>query len=66
MTYAHWVVLFYKVYSKTLGIHLRWILSCVRSGKSIDGSALEGPFEGSISLTFLEGALKLSDGILRD
>ena len=30
----------YKVYLNTLDIFLRWILSHVRSGKSLEGSAL--------------------------
>ena len=34
---THWI--FYTVHSNTLGICLRWILGCVWSGQSIEGSA---------------------------
>ena len=37
---AHWVVVFYKMYSNTLYIFLRWILIHVWSGQYLEGSAL--------------------------
>ena len=37
---THCVVLFYKVYSNTLNICLRWILSYVHSGQSLEDPAL--------------------------
>ena len=34
---AHWVVFYYKVYSNTLYLFLRWILSHVQSVQSLEG-----------------------------
>ena len=49
--------------SNTLYIFFIGILSHVLFGQSLEGFAIEGSFDGSISLTFLEGVPKWSGGI---
>ena len=39
------IIYFYKVYLNTLDVFFCWILICVRSGHSLEESALEGTFE---------------------
>ena len=46
--------------SNTLDIWFRWLLICVRYGKSLDGLTIEGPFKGSTYPTFLERVTKWS------
>ena len=43
-----------------MDICFHWLISCVRSGQSLDGPTLEGTLDGSMYLKFLDGVPKWS------
>ena len=53
LTYADWVVYFYKIYSNILYIFLHWVLTCVQSGQTLDGSTLFSRVLYSINVSII-------------